>query len=219
MFYDKLMRGFFMEADGGESGDGSADITASQEPTEDSTQGGEGSGAEPPKEETKMYTAEQAQAMIDSAMRRKLKNMPSKEELADFRAYKESQQSEAEKIATALQNAENEKAEAAKLTRIAEAKLAALDAGVTKEHIDDAVILAMAKASDDAKIEEAMAGIAKSNPAWTQIGVRVPDGGGNPPQPEQNEFEMRLARARKDGNQLEVIRIKQEASKEGVFLL
>lgn len=121
----------------------------------------------------------EAQKIADAMVAKKLKNMPTKEELADYRKWKEEQKTESERIADKLSEADRKVAEAEAITSKANAMITAAKLGITADHIDDAVILATAKASDDLTLEDAMKTIAKSNPSWTAK-VKLPESGSNP---------------------------------------
>ena len=121
----------------------------------------------------------EAQKIADAMVAKKLKNMPSKEELADYRKWKEEQKTESERIADKLSEADKRVAEADMREAKANAMITAAKLGITADHIDDAVILATAKAKDDLTLEEAMKSIAKSNPSWTAT-VKLPESGSNP---------------------------------------
>lgn len=120
-----------------------------------------------------------AQVIADAMVAKKLKNMPSKEELAEFRAYKESRKTEAERLADIQKAAEEATRVAQQRETTANAMIAAASRGVKAEHISDAVILAMAKVNDDTSLEEAMERVISSNPNWKH-GIELPKTGSNP---------------------------------------
>ncbi len=212
MLYGKLMRGFFMEADGGASGAGEPADPPAADPMQEEAQGGQ----EPEKKE-KTYTESEAQAMIDGALSRKLKGMPSKEEAAEFRKWKAERQTAEENAAEALAATEARQKEIEARERELDAKIAAQAAGIKAEHIGDAVVLAMARVSDDVTLEAAMKDIAGKNPAWL-AGAALPNAGGNPPGNAKTSYEARLAEAREKKDNVQAIAIKQEAAKNGVYL-
>lgn len=121
----------------------------------------------------------EAQKIADAMVAKKLKNMPSKEELADYRKWKEEQKTESERIADRLSEADKRVAEADVREAKANAMITAAKLGISADHIDDAVILATAKANDSLTLEEAMKSIAQSNPSWT-TSVKLPESGSNP---------------------------------------
>lgn len=130
----------------------------------------------------------QAQKIADAMVAKKLKGMPSKDELAAFKKWQEDQKTETEKLVGAQKAAEAAQTEALAKEAKADAVIAAVGAGIKPEHIEDAVILATARATDDITIEDAIAQVAKSNPAWI-AGVKLPDNGGNPATNEKDKSE------------------------------
>lgn len=121
----------------------------------------------------------EAQIIADAMVAKKLKNMPSKEEIAEFRQWKEERKTESEKIAEKLSEAERRVKDADAREAKASAIMVAAKMGITAEHIDDAVILATAKATDDLTLEEAIKNIATANPSWT-ASAKLPNSGSNP---------------------------------------
>lgn len=121
----------------------------------------------------------EAQKIADAMVAKKLKNMPTKEELAEYRKWKDEQKTESERIADRLSEADKRVAEADVREAKANAMITAAKLGIAADHIDDAVILATAKANDSLTLEEAMKGIAQSNPSWT-TSVKLPESGSNP---------------------------------------
>ena len=98
----------------------------------------------------------EAQKIADAMVAKKLKNMPSKEELAEYRKWKDEQKTESERIADRLSEADKRVAEADVREAKANAMITAAKLGIAADHIDDAVILATAKANDSLTLEEAM---------------------------------------------------------------
>lgn len=121
----------------------------------------------------------EAQKIADAMVAKKLKNMPSKEEMAEFKKWKEDQKTETEKIAEKLSEADRRMKAADAKEAKATAIMTAAKFGITADHIDDAVILATAKTSDDLTLEEAIKNIAAANPSWT-TSAKLPSNGSNP---------------------------------------
>lgn len=78
----------------------------------------------------------------------KAADTPSQEELAAFRKWQESQQSEAEKQAAAIGKADKARAAAEERAEAAELKLTALSKGVSAEALNDVIALAKTKITD-----------------------------------------------------------------------
>lgn len=166
----------FMDADGGAMGaqDGGTGMAAQTDAEQaESVQG----GADELK--TGMDVKSEAQKIADAMVAKKLKGMPSKEELAEYRKWKDEQKTEAERLADIQNKAAQALSAAQQREARANAMIAAAGAGIKPEHIDDAVILAMARMDDDMTIEDAVAKVAQSNPAW-KAGTGLPDKGSNP---------------------------------------
>lgn len=124
-----------------------------------------------------------AQKIADAMVAKKLKNMPSKEELAEFKAYKESQKTEAERVAESLKSAEDIKSKAEATMIRANAMICASKEGIKPDYIEDAIILAMAKVTDDVSIEDAIKEVASKNIGWkldSNPQSKLPDKGSNP---------------------------------------
>ena len=79
-----------------------------------------------------------------------------KEQMAEFRKWKESQMTPEQKMQSQIDNANNDKSEAEKRAEAAENKLAALEAGVKKDAVDDAVAIAMLKVTDDKSLDDVL---------------------------------------------------------------
>ena len=79
-----------------------------------------------------------------------------KEQMAEFRKWKESQLTPEQKLKAQVDDANNDKSEAEKRAEAAENKLAALEAGVKKDAVDDAVAIAMLKVTDDKSLDDVL---------------------------------------------------------------
>lgn len=167
----------FMDADGGAGGS-----TMVQDVAENGAQNvheQDRSGQEGADERKAGDVKSEAQKIADAMLAKKMKGMPSKEEIAAFKKWQDDQKTESEKLADAQRKANEAAVAAAAKEARANAMIAAVSAGVKGQHVEDAVILAMAKVSDDTSIEDAIKAVAKSNPAWI-AGAELPGMGGNP---------------------------------------
>ena len=88
-----------------------------------------------------------------------------KAQLEAFRKYQESQLTPEQKTAAQIQQANDDKSEAEKRAEAAENKLAAIQAGVKKDAVDDAVAIAMMKVEDGKSLEDAL-GEMKTQPRY-----------------------------------------------------
>lgn len=88
-----------------------------------------------------------------------------KAQLEAFRKYQESQLTPEQKTAEQIQQANDDKSEAEKRAEAAENKLAAIQAGVKKDAVDDAVAIAMMKVEDGKSLEDVL-GEMKTQPRY-----------------------------------------------------
>ena len=88
-----------------------------------------------------------------------------KAQLEAFRKYQESQLTPEQKTAAQIKQANDDKSEAEKRAEAAESKLAAIQAGVKKDAVDDAVAIAMMKVEDGKSLEEVL-GEMKTQPRY-----------------------------------------------------
>jgi len=158
-----------MDEDGGSTGSG-----AENNPAEN-----ESAGNADGQKTGEIDVEAKAQRIADAIVAKKLKGMPSKEEVSAFKKWQEEQKTEGQRIAD--KEAElNKKEEAiAKREAITAAKTYAMSAGVKPDHLEDAVILATAKAGDGDTIEEMIDKVVAANPSW-KITAAPPEEGSNP---------------------------------------
>lgn len=174
----------FMDADGATGG-----AVTAQDGAEDAMQGNtqeqEASGQEGTDERKTGDVRSEAQRIADGIVRKRLKGLEKedielyKEHKDEFIKFMDSKKSEADKANEAQRKAEEALHGAAAKEAKANAMIAAVSAGIKTRHIEDAVILAMARVNDDTSIEDAIQTVAKNNPAWV-TGIDLPGTGGNP---------------------------------------
>ena len=173
----------FTEADGGTTGatppdDGSAGTT----PTDS---GSAGTGNPPDGAKTGDDIEAKAQKIADAMLAKKMKNMPSKEEFQAFKKWQDEQKTEAQRIADAQKQIEHDKQDAQAQLARANAMVSVIKAGIKAEKVEDAIILAMARTTDELSVEDAIKKIADENPSWktggeSGQGASLPNGGSNP---------------------------------------
>ena len=88
-----------------------------------------------------------------------------KAQLEAFRKYQESQLTPEQKTAAQIKQANDDKSEAEKRAEAAENKLAAIQAGVKKDAVDDAVAIAMMKVEEGKSLEDVL-GEMKTQPRY-----------------------------------------------------
>jgi hypothetical protein len=177
----------FMDADGAGTGVASAQDGAG-DAEQENPQAQSESGQEGADERKTGDVKSEAQKIADAMLAKKMKGMPSKEELAAFKKWQDEQKTENERLLEAQKAADAANAEASKKEAKANAMIAAVNAGIKTKHLEDAVILAMARVNDDISIEEAIQTVAKNNPAWV-TGVELPGTGGNPANDDKDKKE------------------------------
>lgn len=79
-----------------------------------------------------------------------------KAEMAEYRKWKESQLTPEQKLNAQIKDADDKKSEAEKRAEAAENKLAALQAGVKKDAVEDAVAIAMLKVTEDKSLDDVL---------------------------------------------------------------
>lgn len=181
----------FMDADGGAGGAGTQENNPTAEP-EKEVDGGEEDGQKDADERKTGDVRSEAQRIADGIVRKRLKGLE-KEDIELYKAHKDefikfmdSQKSEADKANEAQRKAEEALHGAAAKEAKANAMIAAVSAGIKTQHIEDAVILAMARVNDDTSIEDAIQTVAKNNPTWV-AGLELPGSGGNPAKNEEDK--------------------------------
>lgn len=191
----------FMDADGAGTGVASAQDGAG-DAEQENPQAQSESGQEGADERKTGDVKSEAQKIADGIVRKRLKGLE-KEDIELYKAHKDefikfmdSQKSETDKASEAQRKAEKAINGAAAKEAKANAMIAAVSAGIKTQHIEDAVILAMARVNDDTSIEEAINAVVKSNPAWI-AGAELPGAGGNPAD-RQKEKEGTVADEIKD---------------------
>lgn len=79
-----------------------------------------------------------------------------KEQMSAFRKWRESQMTPEQKTAAEIKQANDDKSDAEKRAEAAENKLAAIQAGVKKDAVDDAVAIAMMKVTEEKTLEDVL---------------------------------------------------------------
>ena len=183
----------FMDADGAGTGVASAQDGAG-DAEQENPQAQSESGQEGADERKTGGVKSEAQRIADGIVRKRLKGLEKedielyKEHKDEFIKFMDSQKSETDKASEAQRKAEKAINGAAAKEAKANAMIAAVSAGIKTQHIEDAVILAMARVNDDTSIEEAINAVVKSNPAWI-AGVELPGTGGNPANDDKDKKE------------------------------
>lgn len=149
----------FLDADDGSGNGGEGNIPTN----EGDPKGEEGN---PTGEEPKTFTQEELDAIVKDKIAKAKKDQPSKEELEEFKQWKDSQKTEEEKRTEALNNAEQARLAAEEKATALEAKVTCLTKGVTANSVDDVVILAKAMVNDELTMEQAIDKVLEKYPSF-----------------------------------------------------
>lgn len=157
--------------------------TVGGDPT--STPAGDGK-APAPQEDEKKFSQKELDEHINRRLERERKNQPTKEELAAFRAWQDSQKSAEEKHADELKAAQDKQTAAEQRAADLEAKLAAMSKGVNAGSVEDVIALARGRMTDDVPLDKAIDEVLKKYPQFlgqgeapkAKITTGVPSTGG-----------------------------------------
>jgi hypothetical protein len=138
-------------------------------------EGGDGDKGDGDKnKETKTYTQEELNAIAkkekESGKKAILKELgiedvkSVKDSLAKLKEWQDSQKSDTEKAQAALAEKEKAADEASKKAALLEAKLDAIKAGVNPKFVDDAIVLAMTKITDNKDLAAVLEDMKKTYP-------------------------------------------------------
>lgn len=122
-----------------------------------------------------------------------------KAQLEAFRKYQESQLTPEQKTAAQIQQANDDKSDAEKRAEAAENKLAAIQAGVKKDAVDDAVAIAMMKVEDGKSLEDIL-GEMKTQPRYKGFFDGSDDGDDNNGGKGGTGTSVRHKASKKDGD-------------------
>ena len=114
----------------------------------------------------KTFTQAELDAVVQDRLSKAKKGMPTKEELAAFKAWQEGQKTEEQKKGEADQANKEALTAAEKKAAAAEARAACLEAGVAKDFAADVVLLAQAMVTEDLDINAAIAKVVEKYPAF-----------------------------------------------------
>ncbi len=109
---------------------------------------------------------EQAQKIADAMVAKKLKGMPTKAEIAEWKKWKTNQKSERARAAETQKVVDEATRIATALLLKTKAKIIAIYMGVERGHLDDAAILAVDRICGEVTAEMAMKEIIAKNPSW-----------------------------------------------------
>lgn len=137
----------------------------------------------------KTFTQKELDDIVKQRIDREKKNMPSKEDMAAFRKWQDSQKTAEQLSNEKISAAEKARSEAESKAAQLEAKVTAYSKGVKPEAVDDVIALAMAKVSDDVTVEKAIEAVIAKYPSFCGTGTDKPKGittgvsfgGGNQP--------------------------------------
>ncbi len=121
----------------------------------------------------KTFTQKELDDIVKQRLDRATKGQPSKEELAAFRAWQDSQKTAEEKHADELKTAQDKQTAAEQRAADLEAKLAAMSKGVSAAAVDDVIALAKGRVSEDVSLDKAIDEVLKKYPQFA-TGAEAP---------------------------------------------
>lgn len=133
----------------------------------------------------KTFTQAEVNELIRARLERDRKGQPTKDELAAFREWQNSQKTAEQKAADDLRAAQEAQYAAEQKAADLEAMFAAMKAGVSPEAAEDVVALAKLKVSEDMPLTAAIAEVLKKYPQFcggtaapvTTTGTKINNGG------------------------------------------
>ena len=159
--FKNLKMSRLMEADTGVNGGANTgDVDTNETETDNNN------NSQTETKESKTYTQEEIDKIIESRVNRERKKIMNDEEYKKYEAWKESQKTDEEKKNEALTNAENARIAAEEKANNLEAKVTCLSKGVIATSVDDVVILAKAMVTDEITIEQAIDKVLEKYPSF-----------------------------------------------------
>lgn len=146
--------------------DGEADTNAADGGEEKDTVEGTKPGET---ETTKTFTQEELNSAIKDRLAREKKGLPTKEELKDYKDWKETQKTEEQKVNEKITAAEQARLDAVNESSSLKAQVACLKQGVLADNIDDVTVLAQRLVTEDLNIDEAIKQVVKKYPQFATI--------------------------------------------------
>lgn len=114
----------------------------------------------------KTFTQKELDDIVKQRLDRAKKDMPSKEELAAFKKWKDEQKTDEQKTQEAISAANKAKEEAEQEKKSLEAKVDCLSKGVKSEYVDDVIALALRLVDDNTTIGKAIDSVIAKYPVF-----------------------------------------------------
>lgn len=131
----------------------------------------------------KIFTQAELDRVVADRLAREKAKLPTKEELAAYKKWREENQTAEEKTAAEIKAANEAKSAAEQKAATLEAKYTAMTKGVKSEAVDDVIALALGKVSETVTLEQAIDGVIAKYPQFSgaapAITTSTPAGGGN----------------------------------------
>lgn len=127
--------------------------------------GSEGGG-----EDTKTYTQEELDALLNDAK----KDLPSEEDLAKFKEWQENQKTDEQKKNEKFEAEAKARKEAEDKVSTLEAKVSCLSKGVKADFVDDAITLAKTRVTDALTIDQAIDKVLEKHPSFKSSVTETP---------------------------------------------
>lgn len=128
----------------------------------------------------KTFTQAELDKIVADRVSREKAKLPSKDELAEFRRWRDEHKTAEEKSAEAVKTAQEAQTAAERKAAELEAKYTAISKGVKAENVDDVIALAMGRVTDTVTLEQAIDSVIKKYPSFSSSAITtgVPSGGG-----------------------------------------
>ena len=124
----------------------------------------------------KTFTQKELDEIVKQRLERQKKGQPSKEEMDAFHKWQDSQKTAEQLSAEKISAAQTAASEAEKRAAAAEAKCCAFSKGVSKEAVDDVIVLAMNKVDDNTPIDKAIDAVIAKYPSFCSAKSEQPKG-------------------------------------------
>ena len=114
----------------------------------------------------KTFTQDEVNDLIKARLERERKGQPTKDELAAFRAWQDSQKTAEQKTADEINAAKQAQTAAEQRAELLAAQVAAMKKGVSAEAVEDVIALAQGRTSDTVTLDKAIDEVLKKYPQF-----------------------------------------------------
>lgn len=115
----------------------------------------------------KTFTQAELDKVVADRLAREKAKLPTKEDLAEYKKWREENQTAEEKTAAEIKAAQEAKSAAEQKAAQLEAKYTAMTKGVKSDAVDDVIALALGKVSETVTLEQAIDGVIAKYPQFS----------------------------------------------------